>query len=63
MDFQIISLNTRGFKQSFRDFLFINLLFVSKKLKFLIPLFFVLSPKNGEDHVFGRLPLVNKAAS
>ena len=27
MDFQIISLNTRGFKQSFRDFLFINLLF------------------------------------
>ena len=27
MDFKIISLNTRGFKQSFRDFLFLNLLF------------------------------------
>ena len=27
MDFKIISLNTRGFKQSFRDFLFFNLLF------------------------------------
>lgn len=27
MDFKIISLNTRAFKQSFRDFLFFNLLF------------------------------------
>ena len=27
MDFKIISLNTRGFKQSVRDFLFFNLLF------------------------------------
>ena len=27
MDFKILSLNTRGFTQSFRDFLFYNLLF------------------------------------
>ena len=67
MDFKIISLNTRGFSQSFRDFLFHNLLFEGdifcfQEPKFLISLFFVLSPKNGEDHVSGRPPLVNRAA-
>ena len=42
---------------------FLKVIFsVFKRLKFLISLFFVLSPKNGEDHVSGRPPLVNRAA-
>ena len=67
MDFKIISLNTRGFTQSFRDFLFHNLLFEGDIFCFQETKISDLSvfrsfAEKWQDHVSGRPPLVNRAA-
>lgn len=67
MELKLLSLNTRGFTQPFRNFLSHNLLFEAdifcfQETQISDPLFFVPLPKSAEDHVFGPLPSVNKAA-
>lgn len=66
MDFKTLSLNTRGFTQPFRDYLFHNLLFEAdifcfQEIQKSDPSFFRSFAESGGDHVFGRLHLVNKA--
>lgn len=66
MDLKLLSLNTRGFTQPFRDYLFHTLLFEAdlfcfQETQISDPLFFVLLPRNGEGCAFGPLPSVNKA--